>query len=571
MRSGIVSLGSIALCLIMILILLAGGARAHAEYVSSNPAANGILPTSPSTVSITLSEAVQPGTTAIRVTNASGARLDSPPVSLSLDGRTISVALVPIGPGVYTATWTVISAVDGHFSAGSFSFAVQNADGSLPGPLPESPPSSSGSAISPTEVALRFVGFLGLSIAFGGAVLAAFIWIPAGRDLHLGGTAEYGTTFRVLLHWARIGASLFSLAMVGLWVQAASLEGSAASAIIGSPYLVSVLLRFFFAAALFVVLSSAFSHSWVGEPEACVGRVRTAVGLGLAAIAAGSIGTHAAANPSLGPFAVAADAVHLAGAAFWVGGLVGIVAVRRILRRDETLPLARQVLGRFSRLAGYAVGLVLGAGVVLAVLLVGSVEALIETGYGWVILGKVGLFAPMVALGAYNRYRLIPQTAESDRTGEAVRSLARNVRGEAVLGATVLALAGLLTAITPAASLAAGPKIFTLSATVDGIRIDFQLFPYPGAPGVYTFTALLWNATNDQPYSGGRNGTLTFTLLNSTLSPQTANLSGPHGNHFFVSTPALSQSGVWRIDARFSRVDGFDVRATFHILLRGAQ
>jgi copper transport protein len=555
---------------LILALALAGDASAHAEYVGSDPPANGILPVPPDTVSITLSEAAQPGTATIRVTNVSGARLDSPPVSLSPDGRTISVALAPIGPGVYTATWTVTSAVDGHFTAGSFSFAVQNPDGSLPGPLPVSSPSSSGSPVSPAEVALRFLGFLGLSMAFGGAFLAAFIWIPTGRDPDAREAVEYGVTFGVLLHWARVGAFVLGLAMVGLWAQAAGLEGSAASAIFGSPYLLSVLLRFSFAAALFVVLSSAFSRSRVAEPEASAGRVRIAVGLALAAIVAGSAGTHAAAIPSLAPLGVAADAAHLVGVALWVGGLVGVAAVRGFLRRDENLRLARHVFARFSRLAGFAVGLVLGAGVALSVLLVGSVEALVETGYGWVVLGKVALFAPMLALGAYNRYRLVPRTAEAPQTGEAVRRLALNVRAEAALGAAVLALAGLLTAMPPAASLAGGPQAFTLTATADGIRVDLQVYPYPSTPGVYTFSILLWNATNGQGYDGGRNGTLTFGLVNRTLPPQVANLSGPHGNHYFVTTPALSQPGVWKIDARFSRVDGFDLRATFHILLGDA-
>src|SRR5207249_1372921 len=83
--------------------------------------------------------------------------------------------------------------------------------------------------------------------------------------------------------------------------------------------------------------------------------------------------------------------------------------------QSEAAPLARIVLGRFSRMAAYAVSLVLAGGIVLAVLLVGTLDALVTSPYGWVILAKVGLFAPMLALGAYNRYRLVPKTAESER------------------------------------------------------------------------------------------------------------------------------------------------------------
>ncbi len=47
-------------------------------------------------------------------------------------------------------------------------------------------------------------------------------------------------------------------------------------------------------------------------------------------------------------------------------------------------------------------------------------------------------------------------------------------------------------------------------------------------------------------------------------------MEGPHGNHFFVvDCPGMSQPGVWRIDARISRVAGFDVLATINIALQG--
>jgi len=48
------------------------------------------------------------------------------------------------------------------------------------------------------------------------------------------------------------------------------------------------------------------------------------------------------------------------------------------------------------------------------------------------------------------------------------------------------------------------------------------------------------------------------------------NLSGPHANHFFVDSPAMSQPGIWRIVARFARADGTDVRAIFHVAVHGA-
>src|SRR5206468_12090314 len=76
--------------------------------------------------------------------------------------------------------------------------------------------------------------------------------------------------------------------------------------------------------------------------------------------------------PALGTFA---DAAHIAGVGLWVGGLATILATRTFLREPASVPLARIVIGRFSRMALYCVGLVLFGGLSLVVLLVGSWDA----------------------------------------------------------------------------------------------------------------------------------------------------------------------------------------------------
>jgi hypothetical protein len=231
-------------------------------------------------------------------------------------------------------------------------------------------------------------------------------------------------------------------------------------------------------------------------------------------------------------------------------------------------------------MAAYAVGLVLAGGLVLSLLLVGTIDGLVGSAYGWVVLGKVGLFAPMLGLGAYNRYRLVPRTAASDEPLSAVPRLVSNVRFEVGLGVSVLFLAGLLTAMTPAVSLvAAGPAVFDVQQTADGLRIDLQVVPVPTVPGVYTFELFVYNATSGQPFEFGRNGTIRFTLCDPGLPgcspsgppPQTAKFDGPHGNHFIVTSPALSRAGLWRLDTQFERYDAAlpNVRATFYVTIRG--
>jgi len=253
--------------------------------------------------------------------------------------------------------------------------------------------------------------------------------------------------------------------------------------------------------------------------------------------------------PAIGTLA---DAAHIAGVALWVGGLVTILAARSFLREPTSVPLARIVLGRFSAMAFYCVGLVLIGGLVLALLLVGSWDALFSSGYGWVVLAKVSLFIPMIAFGAYNRYRLIPRAAETGEPSAAFRQLTWNVRNETAIGATVLVLAAILASLTPAVSVFAGSTEFTLNDTVSGIHIQMIIDPPPATANIsYTVQFLLTWASNGSAYNFGKNtSVITFrSETNVLLPPQTLPLDGPHGDHFFITTLAMSQPGTWSIRA----------------------
>jgi putative copper export protein len=111
----------------------------------------------------------------------------------------------------------------------------------------------------------------------------------------------------------------------------------------------------------------------------------------LAAVAGGGvIVTHAllghASNEGLA--ARLAVFVHVVGVTVWLGGLVFLAAVVLPRRRIEE---ARLLLGRFSRLAFTAVSAMVLAGVVMVLRVVPNVTELPQSGYGRMLLLKVGL------------------------------------------------------------------------------------------------------------------------------------------------------------------------------------
>ena len=577
MRSRLLPL--LSLVLIASAVLLPDPAAAHAVYVSSSPEACGILPTAPSAVSVTLSEPIQPGTQTIQVKNSVGAREDVGTAQISpLDPRTVTINLRPIGPDVHTVTWIVEDAVDGHWTSGFFYFMVQNGT-SLPGSFPcqSAPPAPADL----TEVLLRFGVFLSLAIALGGTVFGIVVWIPAGRDSETVGESMYEWGFRALLLWARLGALLFGASTGAWWVHAVTAAPSeVVPSIIASPFSLTLVLRALLGLGMAGALTFALVKSKVNRsPEGALDDATTRGGsegtllpllvtaiIGVIALLAGSAGSHSAAVSLLG---LGMDAIHEIGVYAWVGGLIALVRLRPWLKEAGLVPFARNLYRRFSELAGYAVALVLGAGVILGLLLVGTLDNLFGTAYGWTLLAKVSLFIPMLSLGAYNRYRILPKSSAPEAAAAPVGKLTRNVRFEATLGAIVLAIAAVLTASTPPPTTPA-TNAFTRTVVSDGIRFDFEVDPPPTTPGTYTIGMLLSNATTGAGVGNTSwSANLTLTFL-GTPSFTVANLSmlGPHGNHFFVDTDKMSKAGTWRIDVEVDRVFPVPkVSANFYVVL----
>jgi copper resistance protein D len=158
----------------------------------------------------------------------------------------------------------------------------------------------------------------------------------------------------------------------------------------------------------------------------------------------------------LGSFHLAADALHLAGAASWIGGLVSLVALLVMTPCHSVHGWAlvlRDAAQRFSTLGMFSVAALMVSGVANAGILVGSLHALLITSYGRLLMIKVTLFAVMLFFAAINRFWLTPRLVvrsgdEPER--DAVRKLTRNCWIEIALGLAIFAIVGALGTMHPA-------------------------------------------------------------------------------------------------------------------------
>lgn len=106
---------------LLLLIVPATAAQAHATLEHADPGAGSTVATAPREVSLYFTQNLEPAFSSVEVTDAKGARVDQGKPQIS--GNAMRIGLKPLAPGAYKVHWHVLS-VDTHKTEGSFSFQV---------------------------------------------------------------------------------------------------------------------------------------------------------------------------------------------------------------------------------------------------------------------------------------------------------------------------------------------------------------------------------------------------------------------------------------------------------------
>jgi copper transport protein len=443
----------------IVLVALAAGpaapAGAHAELVSTAPAdgARGV-DAAPAAIEITFSENVSATLGAVRVLDRTGARVDRGGVEAH--GGVVTVALEDLADGAYIASWRVVSA-DSHPIHGSFTFTVGDGAERIDDDLAASLLGDDGDGPwKVIGVGTRLLGYGGALLAAG---LAVFLAVAHDRG------PERPALRRLL--WAAAGVGAIGI-LVELPVRAALATGLGPDALFESGVAGQLLgdrVGIGMAVALLTLLFLAVDGG--GDRLLAGGAV---VALGVAFAIAGHTATT---SPEV--LAVGSDAVHVAAASIWFGGVVGCVAVVMARRRAGTA--SAPVVLRFSGVAAFALAGVAVAGSALGWTQVRSLHALTSTSYGQLLVAKVTVVGLVALLGAVNRFRLLPVLAhEGDGAPEIVsRLLRRTLVAEAALLLVVVGVTAVLVDVTPARSAVAAP--FADSAPLGDGRVDLDVDP----------------------------------------------------------------------------------------------
>ena len=134
--------------------------------------------------------------------------------------------------------------------------------------------------------------------------------------------------------------------------------------------------------------------------------------------------------------------VHLLAAAFWAGSLLPLMIASR-----QAGPQAASLVEGWARVASWVVAGLVVAGGTLAWLLVGQLDLLVTTAYGWALLGKVALVGALLGFAAWHRFRLTPALA-AGAPGSGGR-LAASIGWEIVVMALVFWAVAEMTSTSP--------------------------------------------------------------------------------------------------------------------------
>ncbi|WP_189079528.1 copper resistance CopC/CopD family protein [Mangrovihabitans endophyticus] len=542
MRRVLVSLVTLVVTGLVVLLGPASAAQAHAALLTSTPAPGSIVGSSPAEVTVTFSEAITPVAGRITVLAPDGRRISGEATARGAVLR-IPVRRADRPLGTYLVSYRVISA-DSHPVAGGLTFSV--------GAPSATPPAADGdgdhASVAVAVPAARYAGYAGLALIAGPALLLASMW---PRRL----------SRRPAVVLVRAGLVLVAAGTcASLWAQAPDSSGgplwdfsaSALRAVLTSAYGVTLCARLAALAVVAALLPPVL--------RGVAGRGRTAlvIALGAATLTTWPLVGHAVASP-LAPAIVASDVVHLAAMSVWLGGLVTLATV--VLPR--TPPRVLQViLAAWSRTAAIAVVWLVGGGVVQAVVQVGSVPALVHTGYGRLLLIKVAVLA--VTLTAAGYARTLVRRAQVPAAGAA--RLRRTVGAEVLATAVVLAISAVLVQVNPGRTAdtdaaAVSEEGVSQTLTCDLFTLQFNIYPVQLGENNTIHAYVYTPAGAALP---AKEWTVTSTLTGRGLEPVRTPMLGLDPEHHAVGAITFPLPGVYQVafTVRVSEIDQATVRTT---------
>jgi len=535
-------------------LALPGTALGHALPQSSVPSPGAQLSTPPGQVTIIFGERPDPRLSTIKVLDTGGSLVTSGPTA-AVPGSELELGVpleASLSGGVYTVAWRTVSAVDGHLATGSFAFGIGVApptgppgSGAGPGLATTSAGPSAGAIVGRWLLYLGLVGLLGLAV-FGALVAHGS-----------------GASVRRVLPIAWLLAALGTGLVIAVQLSDAGVD-------IGHAFDTSFGIGIVTRIGPLVLAGTAVGLIWLGRLGGRAGLI--AVGLGAAGAMLADVGlSHAAAggNPAVD---ILVQVIHVVAVGLWLGGLLGLLVNLRGAPGETTARLARQ----FSRLATVGIGTVAVTGLLRAIAEVGTIERLVSTDFGHLVIAKTALLGLLALLGAINHFRHVPAA------GRTLLGLRRIGSAELLVGASVLLLSASLVNLAPPSETAgsgttsapsAAPAVqpLVVAGSDFGTSLKLRLEVSPGMAGFNTFKATVTDFDTGAPLAAATGVSLRFLFPGrSDVGSSRLDLPSTAPGIFSATGSNLSLVGAWQVTALV--VNGSaSVEVPFELITRTAK
>lgn len=300
------------------------------------------------------------------------------------------------------------------------------------------------------NVALRFALYLDLMILFGIALFGIYALLPDERSSGI--ARQYAVVMAATVVFGVI-LSLCSMVVMTKAMTGASDYSELTSHIFGMVLTSTAVGRAWIARIAALAVCTAAIIALRRRPDA---RFATVAGAASVALVTAAWAGHGAMDDGLrGYVHLALDALHLIAAGAWVGALAAFVLMSA--KRHESAARKVETLNRtakgFAHIGTLIVLTLLITGAVNYLLIVGpTVQGLLTTRYGELLVAKLTVFVLMLGLAAVNRFLLSPRLHSAVRAGnhaKALGMLRSSLATEASLAIIILALVAWLGVLSP--------------------------------------------------------------------------------------------------------------------------
>jgi copper transport protein len=425
--------------------------QAHAILERSDPPDNVTLAEAPRVVRLWFSEPVAIKFSSVNLLDPTGSQVSG--VTLTQDPgdqRLLRVNLPPLGKGLYSLAWQILSAADGHETAGLLVFGV--------GIAPLDQASASEAPLQPPAQTLalsRALTDLTCCALFGALFISLGLLFPKKIDPHL--EAEYEQARRRATAWSLALAVLaFLSGILQLANQLAEVSSRTGwvDLLFGTNWGRNWLLHTWL---LFIIVLLIWRTRWVLAEE-----TSRMVWIGTVFLSGVVLATQAFSSHASGlvqpVIPLLANLAHLLSAGVWTGGLAVLLITARL--RPRARPgaenFSRILWAGFGRFAAVSAGIVFATGLYNSSLMVASSGALRSSLYGTYLVIKIGLVCLVCLAGLINSLSLHPRLSLpllrflGVARAPSPRVTPLTIGLEAAFGLGVFLLAGYLGSTSPA-------------------------------------------------------------------------------------------------------------------------